>query len=108
MLRITSLYEVLLILSHYIKEDIRPDQNDLSPLHTAMENYLEVISEVSLVSKKGNAPKLPDMTKLEEKGIINPDLKEQSLKKEIKENRTLLANLVKQDGWTWKEINGDS
>ncbi len=108
LLRITSLHEALLILSRYIKEDIRPDQNDLSPLHTAMENYLEVISEISFKNKKGSTPELPDLTKLEEKGMINPALKEEPLEKEIQGNRTLLAKLVKQDGWTWKEINGDS
>jgi hypothetical protein len=104
---ITTLYEALLILRYYVKEEIRPDQNDLSPLHTALENYLEVISEVSTVSKKGSAPDLPDMTKLEEKGMINPALKDQSIKEEVQHQRTLLASLVEQDGWNWKEINGD-
>ena len=106
-LRIATLYESLLILSHYIKEEIRPDQQDLSPLHTALENYFEVISEVSGGSKKGNFPPLPEMAQLEEKGFINPAVKDQPLHEDVQHKRSLLAQLVKQDGWTWKEISGD-
>ena len=48
------------------------------------------------------------MTKLKEKGWINPAVKDQPIKEEIQHKRTLLLNLVKKDGWAWKEINGNS
>lgn len=103
-LRITTLYEALLILNKYVKEDLRPSQQDISSLHTALENYIEVITEVASVNKVDRAPASPKLEQLKANGLINPDAEGTAIDEESQQKRRLLASLVKQDGWTWQDV----
>ncbi|WP_310586200.1 potassium channel family protein [Telluribacter humicola] len=103
-IRLTVLYEALLILQYFIKEEIRPSNNDLSSLVEAMENYLEVIEEVSSVKKEGAAPDAPKINELQKAGFVDTHKVSVPHEDNIQKNRIVLKNLLVQDGWSWQDI----
>lgn len=107
LLRIATLCEALFIISYYVRKEIRPDQNDLSSLHTAMDNYLEVVQEAARGKNGADAPEKPDMKKLIEKGLVDPALLGMPVKEGVQQNRLILASLVEQDGWSWEDVIGN-
>ncbi|WP_224994703.1 potassium channel family protein [Cesiribacter sp. SM1] len=103
-LRIATLYDALLILNQYVKSDIRPSKDDLSSLQTALENYIEVITEVSSINKKGTMPELPKVNMLIEKGLVEQQAVLDSVDDATRQARIVLAKLVKEDGWKWQDL----
>lgn len=104
-LRITTLYEALLLFKQYVNNELRPDQHDLALIGTALDNYIAVIGEVVTLREIRNAPEKPDLKKLIHAGLVEPNKADQSVDDNVRRQRRLLATLVEQDGWSWEDIS---
>ncbi|MCP9200544.1 potassium channel family protein [Gramella sp. GC03-9] len=102
-LQLAKLYEALSILSVHVKEEIRPEENDLKPLVIAFENYFEVLAEVTHISTGKSVPPLPGRNKLIEKQLVL-DLQNYDFSEDVNLNRKIFKTLVHQDGWDWKQV----
>ena len=104
-LRIATLYDALFILSRYVRKDLQPDQNDLSSLHTALQNYFEVITKVTQLDKENHIPPKPNLKKLINNGLLVIQPSVISLEDHVQNKRKLLLGLIKYDGWTWSDVD---
>lgn len=98
-LQIARLQEALLLLNRYVKQELRPSLNDLSSLQTAVDNYVEVITEVATLKDTSRVPPQPAVDKLVEAGLVAPHQTNVPLEDEIQHKRRVMATLVEQDGW---------
>lgn len=103
-LRIATLYDTLFILSHFVKKELKPSHNDIASLQTALENYIEVITEVSVLKKGIKIPPKPQLEKLIAAGLVDVEAAEVPLQEDIRQKRLVLATLVEQDGWSWQDV----
>ncbi|WP_300442064.1 potassium channel family protein [Christiangramia sp.] len=103
-LQLARLHEALYLLKYEISEEIRPDLIKLKPLEVAIQNYTEVILEVTHLNVLEETPPLARTDTLREQGLLLENRKEISVTGELKKTRRIFQTLVQQDGWTWELV----
>jgi len=107
-LQLARLYEALLIISDNVKEEIRPENEDLKPLLVAYENYFEVIAEVTHIKLLDSSPQAAVTPRLIEKELISENISIKNYSEDISRKRLFFKTLVRQDGWSWEQVNTKS
>ena len=103
-LQLARLYEALLIISHEVKEEIRPESENLKPLFIAFENYFEVIAEVTHIDLVKEDPPNSRTYKLSKRELLS-ETESKQYSEQILRNRRLFKTLVWQDGWNWEQLD---
>ncbi|HEY6212461.1 MAG TPA: hypothetical protein VIW45_09260, partial [Vicinamibacterales bacterium] len=107
-LRLTSLYELIVLLNHGVAEKVRIAPMTLLPLRDAMRGMREVIS-TEFVEPTEESPPPPSLQLLRDLGI--PTVDDESYARamsETDESRRFFAGLLRDDGWPWERIHDDS
>lgn len=100
-LQLARLNEALYLFRFEIDQNKGPEELKLKPLEVALENYREVITEVTHIKILEEAPPYASTQKLEKQGIFLHSRDSISVSKKVIETRKLFKTLVRQDGWNW-------
>ncbi|TVZ26868.1 ion channel [Gillisia sp. Hel_I_86] len=103
-LQIARLNEAVYILENTLKPEYTISGQILSSIRTALNNYIKVIKEVSNIEVKPEAPNSPGISKLEEKGMLKPNIGTIDFSKDVQHNRKVFLTLVEKDGWKWEDV----
>ena len=101
-LQLTKLYEALLILQNGVKKDNLPHPQEIAPLKDSLENYLEVVQDVSRLKVRNEIPPKIYRNSLNEGDFVEPS--EVELSAENQKKRIVFLKLLKNAGWDWKII----
>lgn len=104
-LQLARLYEAYLIVLFNLNEKVKPRPGDLRPLEIAFENYFEVLKEVTHINTDNETPEYSSIQNLKELGLIDHSKESQWLANKYEHKRKIFLTLVKQDGWTWNQVN---
>ena len=103
-LKLAQLNEVIYLFQKYIRKEVTLDKSELLAINSALNNYTEVISEVSSLyfvqASDGSVP----LNKLIGTGLLVDNYKEIPLDEEMRKRRMIFQTLVVQDGWNWEEV----
>ncbi|WP_142785850.1 potassium channel family protein [Changchengzhania lutea] len=103
-LQIARLNEAIHILRMYVKKDRRPNKRQLTTMESALNNYVEVVMEVSGATfKKYNFDKM-ELNELKAIGVVQENVEKEEQDEMIQKRRTVLRTLVKEDGWDWADV----
>jgi hypothetical protein len=104
-IRLASFYEALIIIDEYAKDEFKEDLTQIAPIRTAYKHFFKVIDDNPLHKKKPKqTPNIPQLTKLEKHGILQPHYLDITLNDKIQDHRSLITNMIQEDGWNWKEV----
>jgi len=98
------LNEAVYILKRYIKKTFRPVNSQLAPIVSALNDYVEVVMEVSGAVPKDHDFDRIELNDLKSKGLLRNDLKVEEPDDMMKKRRSVLRALVKEDGWDWTDV----
>ena len=103
--RIPSLFELILILRHGVVPALRPTPMTLAPVRDALTGFAHVI-EKEFVESSATAPPPPSLAPIREYGVPAVDDAEfAKAVREADEVRRFLLGLVEGDGWSWDDVN---
>ncbi|MAZ25489.1 MAG: hypothetical protein CL868_00225 [Cytophagaceae bacterium] len=103
-LQIARLNEAIFILKEYIKQDIISQSNQWNNIDVALDNYVEVVIEVSGAKLTENTPRGSSLNKLKKIDLIRKDIEIKKPSEKMQKRRMVLYHLVKEDGWDWKDV----
>ncbi len=104
-LQIARLNEAVYILERELKPEETLPKQVLSSIRTALDNYINVVEEVSHIKVQKELPKPPAIFQLEEKGVLQDSTREINFSKDIQHNRRVFLSLIKMDGWKWDDLS---
>jgi len=104
-IQLARLYEAVYLMQNSLKPDFKILANNLTSISTALNNYADVIKEVShLKIEKQKQPENVGVSSLRGQ-IFFDDQIEYSDK--MKHNRLVFSKLIEQDGWKWQDISSN-
>lgn len=102
--RIASLYELILVLRDGVVRPLRPTPMTLGPVHDAVTGFAHVLQE-EFVEAAASAPPPPSLAPLRDLGITTvSDAEFEAAVRETDEIRRFLLGLVEGDGWSWRDV----
>ena len=106
-INLTALDEAVSILFHFIPKEKRPIDQAFLPLRRAITSYLHTLVAAHIKPAE-KAPKSPEIGIMNKFNIpFNED--EENFKtcyKKLEKRRKILLSLLKNDGWTWDDMQG--
>ncbi|TYP74377.1 potassium channel family protein [Aquimarina intermedia] len=103
-IQIAVLNEVILLFENYIRKDITLNKNDLLSMHSALNNYVDVIKEVTRVKIGKTLSKDTPHELLAAEGLIVDNNERIDLNETLRKNQRVFQSLIVQDGWQWEEV----
>jgi len=103
-LQIARLHEAIYILDNCLNPDYSILNRELSSIKSALNNYTNVVREVSNIKFDSSPPATPDINMLKEKNMLKRDFNGFEFSKDIQQDRLVLVTLVEKDGWDWKDV----
>lgn len=104
---VVALYEALLVLSHGVAPQARPDEPALRSVRAACERILEVYAEV-FIRRTARPLEPPSLAPLAEAGI--PVVLEEEFAAALareERRRGLAAAMLRESGWNWGDVLPD-
>lgn len=103
-LQIAKLNEVVYLFQEYIRKDLTLNKSELLSILSALNNYKEVIGDVTRVKIIQNSSVSTPIHKLIDKNLLVDNFEKIELNDEMRENRMVYQSLVEQDGWQWDDV----
>lgn len=104
-INITNLDEALSILLLLSEPGSTIHEKDVLPLRDAVDFYLSTLKE-TFIKAVNREQALPDLSQLKDTDMkIMVDQKNLAIRfQQVKQRRMLLSGLLRNDGWSWKDI----
>ena len=103
-LQIAKLNEVVYLFQNYIRKEFTLNKSELLPIVSALNNYKEVVRDVTKVKMVQNSTASTPLQKLIDKGLLVDNFEQIELNDEMRKNRMIYRSLVEQDGWQWDDV----
>ncbi|WP_034918872.1 potassium channel family protein [Gillisia sp. CAL575] len=103
-LQIARLHEAICILEKCLSPECSIPKQEISSIKTALNNYINVVREVSNINFINSSPITPDLNMLKEKNMLRSNLNGFDFSETVQEDRQFFLTLVVNDGWEWKDV----
>lgn len=103
-LQIARLNEAITLWEKRVKSEYSITQQELSSIKSSLDNYIQVIQEVSNIRMKHNSPHPAAINLLEEKDMVLANEPQIDLSNNLQKNRAMFLSLIEQDGWKWEDV----
>ena len=103
-LQIAKLNEVVYLFQEYIRKDLSLNKSDLLAIGSALNNYKEVVRDVTRVKMIQNSSVSTPIHKLIDKGLLVDNFEQIELNDAMHKNRMVYQSLVEQAGWQWDDV----
>jgi len=101
-LQIAKLYEALILLQNFVKEEYIPHPQEFASINASIENYISVVMEVGKIKDTYNNP--PPVYNISQETYISRHNTSNQLPAKLQENRSILEQIVANSGWSWKAV----
>ncbi len=103
--RLATVNEAVYIIKDLIKQDLYFESDLWNSLDTALNNYVDVVLEVSGMNYKKNLPSNILLNKLKDLDMLceNIESKIEIISNKIQKRHAVLYQLVIEDGWEWQD-----
>jgi hypothetical protein len=103
-LQIAKLNEVVYLFQEYIEKELTLNKSELLSILSALNNYKEVIGDVTKVKIIQNSSVSTPIDKLIDKNLLVDNFEQIELNDAMHENRIVYQSLIEQDGWQWDDV----